>query len=220
MPNNVRRIGALVLASTLGLGLAACSAGGNSDSGPVSLSVLTGFTGSDRPAYENLITEFNKTHPKIKVTMDIQPWDSIAQKLPSAWATGQAPDIATPSYDPNAIFQYTKTNSALDLGAAGVDSSAFPKSVADAFSYQGKTYAVPANMADMALFYNKKLLADAGIDAPPATGDELIADVKKLTKADGSQYGLALPDNGFTLAWSILQWADGGDILDSKGCSV
>ncbi|MEA5054929.1 MAG: extracellular solute-binding protein, partial [Propionicimonas sp.] len=61
---------------------------------------------------------------------------------------------------------------------------------------------------------------EAGIASPPSTMDEFIADTKKLTKADGSQYGFALPDNGFTLGWSILQWANGGDILDDKGCSV
>ena len=69
--------------------------------GPVvELSMLTGFTGPDKPAYEALVAEFNQTHPNIKVTMDVQPWDAIGQKLPSSWATGQGPDLATPNFDP------------------------------------------------------------------------------------------------------------------------
>jgi hypothetical protein len=89
----------------------------------VSLTVWTGFTGGDRPGYEQIVKDFNAAHPDIKVTMTVQPWDTIQQKLPSAWLTGQGPDIAAPSSDPIAIAiaiaQYVKTNSVLALTATG-----------------------------------------------------------------------------------------------------
>ena len=64
----------------------------------VELTVVTGFSGPDRPAYEAIVESFNAAHPNIQVTMDIQPWDSIGQTLPTAWATGSGPDLATPNY--------------------------------------------------------------------------------------------------------------------------
>lgn len=206
-------IGAVALGVTA---LAGCSQDA-AETGPVELTVLAGFTGSDRPAYEGLVETFNESHPDIHVTLDIQPWDAIAQSLPSAWASGQGPDIATPSYDPNVMFQYVKTGSALNLDDSGIDVDAFPAAVAEAFTSDGSTYAVPANMADMALFYNKDLLEAAGVEVP-STSDEFVDAVSALT-GEGV-YGIALPDNGFTLAWTILQWANGGDITDEAGCSV
>src|SRR5690348_575697 len=86
--------------------LSACTVGGTS--GPpakVTLNFWTGFTGGDRPAYESLIKQFNDGHPNIQVTMDVQPWDTIGQKLPAALGTGQGPDLATPDYNAGTIRQ-------------------------------------------------------------------------------------------------------------------
>lgn len=206
--------------ATTTTGPASSAPAGSSSAAVVELRVQTGFTGSDRPAYEALVASFNKSHPNIQVTFDVQPWDTIFQTLPAAWASGQGPDVATPSYDPNAIFQYIENGQVLSLADQGIDGSPFPEAVTKAFSSDGTLYAVPANMADMALLYNKDLFAEAGIDAPPATMDELQAAAKKLTKADGSQSGIALPDNGFVLGWNVIQWSNGGDITDEKGCSA
>jgi len=40
---------------------------------------------------------------------------------------------------------------------------------------------VPANLATLALYYNKDMFAKAGISGPPKTEADLIADAKKLT---------------------------------------
>src|ERR1700716_3730077 len=93
-----------------------CSSGSGSDAGGVvKLSLWTGFTGPDRPAYEALVRQFNDAHSNIRVSMDVQPWDSITQKLPGAWASGQGPDLATPNSDPGSIFPYIKANSVLPI---------------------------------------------------------------------------------------------------------
>lgn len=193
--------------------------------GPViQLSMLTGFTGPDKPAYDALIEEFNKTHPTIKVSMDVQPWDTIGQKLPAAWATGQTPDLATPNFDPGIIFRYTKTKSALSLddavgtGQDKIDSSTWPASVKSAFTVNGQLYAVPANLATLVLYYNKDMFAKAGITAAPTTQDEFVADTKKLT--GNGVYGISLADHATIQMWPILQWMNGGNVIDNKGCGV
>src|SRR5207249_354823 len=45
------------------------------------LTYWNGFTASDRPVMENNVAVFNATHPNIQIKMDIQPWDTIFQKL-------------------------------------------------------------------------------------------------------------------------------------------
>lgn len=194
-----------------------------SGAGPaVELTMWTGFTGSDGPSYQALVSQFNATHPHIHVTMDIQPWASIAQKLPQAWATGTGPDIATPSFDPSSIYNYIQNNQVVPLeggsGDAQIDPSVFPQSVTNAFTVSNHLYAVPANMATLVLYYNKKLFAKAGISSPPATQTDFVTDVKKLT-GDGV-YGLSLGDHATIQMWPILQWMNGGDIIDNKGCAT
>jgi multiple sugar transport system substrate-binding protein len=200
-----------------------------SSGGVVQLSMLTGFTGPDEPSYQALIAQFNKTHPDIHVTMTVEPWATVAQKLPESWATGEGPDLATPSSDPGSIFNYIKTNSVLPLtgsvgtGSSQIDASAFPAGVRNAFTVNGQLYAVPANMATLVLYYNKDMFAKAGITAAPTTEADFIADAKKLTISSGgkvSQYGLSLADNNTIQMWPILQWMSGGDIIDAKGCAV
>lgn len=220
-------VAALVLS---GCGGSSSAKSGTSGGGPVSLQLLTGFSGPDRPAYESLVKGWNDSHPKIKVTMDVQPWDAIAQKLPQPWAVGQGPDLATPSFDPASVYQYVKTRSVESLdGVVGttndkVNASAFPQDGKQAFTVNGKLYAVPANYATLVLYYNKDLLAKAGVNAPPATQADFMADVKKLTEPAGAarptQYGISLADHATIQMWPILQWMNGGDVTNDKGCAA
>ncbi|RKS79940.1 multiple sugar transport system substrate-binding protein [Motilibacter peucedani] len=232
LPRTLRFAAAVAALCTL----AACGGGSSTSSassssgGVVKLQLLTGFTGPDRPSYEALVKSWNDSHPNIQVTMDAQPWAAIGQKLPQSWATGQGPDLATPSSDPAAVFQYIKTNSvepldsAVGTGDGKIDSSAFPEAVTKAFTVDGKLYAAPANLATLVLYYNKDLLQKAGITAPPATQADFIADIMKTTLPAGSttptQYGISLADHATIQMWPILQWMNGGDVVDSKGCAT
>jgi len=212
------------VATVAALTLTGCSAGGNaSTDGPVTLKVWTGFTGGDRPGYATIVKDFEKAHPDVKVDMTVQPWDTIQQKLPSAWLTGQGPDVAAVSSDPNAVAQYVKTRSVMPITATGsgdgkINTDAFAPGTVDEFTYDGKLYGVPANFATLSLYYNKKLFAAAGITDPPSSVAEMAADAKRLTA--GGKYGIALADNQTIQMWPVLQWLEGGDIVNGKNCSV
>ncbi|TFC49769.1 ABC transporter substrate-binding protein [Cryobacterium sp. TMT2-17-1] len=205
------------------LALTGCAAGGGGNDGPVELTLWTGFTGGDRAAYEGLIEEFNRTHDDIQVTMEVQPWDTIAQKLPSAWATGQGPDLATPNFDPNVLSDYLETNSLLELDAVGegdtkINADQLAPAAIDAFTVDDKLFAVPANIATLQLYYNKALFAEGGVTAPPATVDDFRQVASDLT-GDGV-YGLSVADHETIQMWPVLQWLDGADVVDDDGCSV
>ncbi|SEE59400.1 ABC transporter substrate-binding protein [Jiangella alba] len=222
------RAALLAVGAAAAVTLAGCGGSGDDDGsgsaeGPVELTMWTGFTGGDRAAYEELIDTFNATHDDIQVTMEVQPWDTIAQKLPSAWGTGQGPDLATPSFDPNVLGRYLETDSLLELDAIGdgeteINADQLAPAAIDAFTVDGALYAVPANVATLQLYYNKALFAAAGIDAPPATVDDF-RDVAQQLSADGV-YGLSLAERETIQMWPILQWLDGADIVGDDHCSV
>ncbi len=210
-------------------GAAGPSALASRQNSPVTLTYWSGFTGGDGPTYQALITMFNKTHPSIKVNYVVQPWDSIAQKLPTAMASGSGPDIATPDYNVGTIRQYIANgliaplDSLLGSGSNQVSPSILPAAIKSAFTVNGHLYAMPANWATLELYWNKTLFAKAGIAAPPKTMAELQQDSVKLTVKSGStvkQYGIAIADHSTIPMWPIFIWANGGDLLTSKGCSA
>ena len=51
------------------------------------------------------------------------------------------------------------------------------------YQVDGKQYGVPFNAGMVGFWYNKDLFSQAGIDAPPATWDELLQNVQKLKDA-------------------------------------
>jgi len=74
----------------------------------------------------------------------------------------------------------------------------FESSMLHAFKHTGKLYGLPKDFSTLALIYNKKMFAAAGIAQPPQTWDQLIAISKKLTidqnndkKTDQYGFGLA-----------------------------
>src|SRR6185295_10392232 len=92
----------------------------------------------------------------------------------------------------------------------------------------GQYYAVPTAVRSLALFWNKKLFSEAGLDAakPPQTLDELLATAQKLTKRDGGgnllQAGIALDMGLQDHHWirEVLIRQMGGQPYSADGKSV
>jgi multiple sugar transport system substrate-binding protein len=223
----------LRLSLVLGAALALAAPGGAAiaqsppaEAETVVLNLVTGFTGGDRQAYEDLVAQFNASHPDIEVRMDVQPWDTIKTTVPAAFATGQGPDIVTPDFNPGTVLEYANAGTLLPLdglmgtGEDQIDPAALPAEVVAGNTVDGTVYAVPANLATLMLYYNVALLSEAGLDAPPATMEEFRSYAVQLTDQEAGQYGVALADHATIAMWPILIWADGGDIVGADGCSM
>ena len=96
---------------------------------------------------------------------------------------------------------------------------------------EGNYYAIPGDFMSMALFYNKALFAEAGLDpeAPPTTWDEFLTYAQALTRdrdGDGQidtwGFGtMGAIDPGFELRFSPILFSHGGDYLnEDNSCSA
>lgn len=92
--------------------------------------------------------------------------------------------------------------------------------------YKGKVYAIPAGTDNRALYYNKALFREAGLDPnrPPQTWDELLEYAKKLTKRnpDGTYDRIGFIPN-FGNSWLYLySWQNGGEFMspDGRTCTL
>jgi sn-glycerol 3-phosphate transport system substrate-binding protein len=63
----------------------------------------------------------------------------------------------------------------------------------------GKTWGIPFQRSTPVLFYNKDIFKEAGLDPEkaPATFKEMAETAQKLTKPDGSRWGIKIPSDGF-----------------------
>lgn len=63
----------------------------------------------------------------------------------------------------------------------------------------GKTWGIPFQRSTIVMYYNKDAFKAAGLDPdkPPETWEQLATVGKKLTKADGSQWGVMIPSTGY-----------------------
>ncbi|MDE2913243.1 MAG: extracellular solute-binding protein [Paracoccaceae bacterium] len=138
-------------------------------------------------AMEQLIGEFEAENPGIKVSMTHFPYADYRTKVAAAIPAGEGPDVV------QLFYGWLNDYVAADL-IQPLPNDAFPPGQIEAEFFpmvsamrEGDNYwALPTAVRSLALFYNTALFAEAGIDAPPQTLDELIETARALTKTDAA----------------------------------
>ncbi|MFC6598538.1 sugar ABC transporter substrate-binding protein [Kitasatospora paranensis] len=224
-----RLAAATAVVATLALTATACGGGsGSSGSGDNSSpKTLTYWASNQGPSVEadkaTLEPELRKFEQQtgIKVKLEVIPWSDLLNRILAATTSGQGPDVLNIGNTWSASLQATGALLPFDdatFGKIGGKDRFLPATLASAGAAGKDPAAVPLYSMAYGLYYNKKLFQAAGIQRPPATWDELVADGQKLTK-DG-KYGLAVEGgNGsenvhhaFTLAKQ-----HGADFFDASG---
>ncbi len=192
--------------------------GGTGTGEKVTLTFWNGFTGPDRPAVEEITNKFNAANPDTQVQMDIRPWDSLLTTLPSSLETGTGPDLIGLSF--GNLPKYAQSGYLMDLtphikAGTDLDPANWPPALVDLLKYEGKFYAAPMNYATLMMYYNKDMFKAAGLDPdkPPADWNSWIDALKKLSKPDQGQYGMAIGEYQTIPNWPIFIWANGGDVI-------
>ncbi len=216
--------------------LTACGGSPNSNSGNNSSSTSPGVlssskkytvnfwdafgSGANKTAVANLTKQYMQKNPN--VTVNVQAFDSYATlktKITAAIAAGKPPAISQVYEEWAQQFQQSNAIVSLQPFISGknglTDLSDFYPSLIKDGQLNGTQYMLPFNKSDVVLYYNVDALKAAGIN-PPTSIDEMITDLTKVTKPDGSQWGLSYtPDVDF---WSILYKGLGGtDFVSADG---
>jgi multiple sugar transport system substrate-binding protein len=226
--------------------LAACSSGGSSSSSAAgggtstkagasasaSATVLAGGKSCSSsatpvmfwawvPGISRAVTEFNKTHPDICVTLE-DPGAGGAEYtlLNNAMKAGSgAPDVAEMEFDeiPSFIIQKYVVN-LVPYGANNYKSKFAPWAWSQV-SQGGAVYAMPSDFGPMAFYYNQQVLAKYHI-TPPKTWAEVSADAAKLHQQNSSAYLLNLSPNDLQWLMSVMGQAGAWPFKYSGGSNV
>jgi multiple sugar transport system substrate-binding protein len=155
--------------------------------------------GREGEVVAELLPEFERTHPGVRVKLQQLPWTAAHEKLLTAFAGDATPDLC--QLGNTWIPELVALNALepLDRQAAAsstVDAGDYFAGIWDTNRIDGKLYGVPWYVDTRLLFYRRDVLARAGFSAPPRSWDEwkrMLAAVRKEARAD--QYGILLPLN-------------------------
>lgn len=137
-------------------------------------------------AMDQLIAKFQEANPDITVKQVTFPYADYQTRLVAANMAGKAPDVMQLFYGwadqfiEGGLIQPLPEDA---FPAADIEAEFFP--IVSAMQRDGKYYGLPTAVRSLALFYNKKLLDEAGV-TPPTNLEELIAAAKATAKTNAA----------------------------------
>ena len=192
--------------------------------GPSGEIKFVGFAGS-AGAFEARAAEFMKTHPEIKVTVEGVPatsWGELMQAIAINIAGGNAPDIADIASEGQRAFADNNIITPIDDYLAR-DQAELQETLADidprlldALKIDGKSYGLPTVWNNMVIYYNKRVLQEAGLEPPTAnwTIDDFISMSQQVTASSDDKWGYAFGNGYFVtlVPWMLVN--DGNVLTD------
>ncbi|WP_327303460.1 extracellular solute-binding protein [Streptomyces sp. NBC_01298] len=205
--------------------LAGCGMAADPGSAKVVLRVVAADYGdspanSSEPYWKELAYSFEQAHPGVRVEVSVLSWNDVDAKVAEMVRAGHAPDIA-------------QIGSYADYAAAGklypADELLSVRTEADlltplaqAGKIRSDQYGLPFVASTRLMFYNTKLLEDAGVITKgtswqPRSWGDLTAAAKKL-KRDGVRTPIALPLGPEEAQAEAMQWmlAGGGGLTNDS----
>ncbi len=185
-------VGARRLAAVMALGLATSLVAAPSLAASVTLKlVMASYTDGMQKYYEDLIAAFEKVNPDIKVELTVLASSEIGTKVRALIASGKSPDIV------NSDEFSDEVAAGLLLQADQIVSAATLKDILPVFmknsEFNGVAYALPDLASARAFFYNKKILAGAGLKKAPTTWTELEVAALAIKKKYPKVYPIGVP---------------------------
>jgi multiple sugar transport system substrate-binding protein len=165
--------------------------------------------------------EFEAVNPGIKIKIQVTGWNEYWTALEAGATGGSMPDVFW--MHSNEIYKYASNDMLLNLNdrikdSKKVEMDKFPEGLTSIYNYQGNQYAVPKDFDTIGLWYNKTMFDAAGIPYPDDkwTWNDLYDAAKKLTKSDGSQYGILTPLHNQEGYYNFVYQNGGTIITDDK----
>lgn len=167
-----------------------------------------------------LISDFEKENPDIKVDFQHIP-DNYFQKLQLLFASNLPPDVIFINNINGVIYEHNDLLEDLSPylnNDKTLSKSDFFSKATDSFTYKNKLYAIPRDISNLVIYYNKDIFDKYGIAYPKDNWnfDEYLKTAQKLTKDNNNDDKIDIFGAGFSknsLFWLPFLWSNGGGIL-------
>ncbi|MDX3224613.1 extracellular solute-binding protein [Streptomyces sp. ME19-01-6] len=169
---------------------------------------------------QSLAKKFEQQNPGVDVQITAVPWDAAHEKLTTAIAGGNTPDMSL--IGSTWMAEMASMNGFQATPASFKESAFFPGQW-DTTKYKNNSYGVPFIADTSVIYYRTDITAKAGIKGAPADDwAGYLKDLKTIQATAGKQNpklrNATQLQVGFNswLFWLPLVWQQGGDIYDAK----
>ncbi|CAN5746518.1 extracellular solute-binding protein [soil metagenome] len=170
--------------------------------------------GTEGENLDVLADAFMEELPDISVDVTAVPWDAAHDRIVTAIAAGEVPDVSLIGTTWMGEFA---TLGGLEPTPDDIDPSQFFEGAWNTTVVDGVSYGVPWYVETRVLYYRTDLAEEGGFNQAPANWDELT----QLTQAmvdGGAEYGISLQPGG-TGSWQTFMpffWQAGAEIVDDE----
>ena len=147
--------------------------------------------GNEGDLLGDFVKGFEKENPDVKVKVTAIPWSSAHDKLQTAIAAGNGPDLAQMGTTWMADF-----SNSFSTVPDNLDMSDFSDGSRATGQVDGKQLGVPWYIDTRVLYYRTDIAEMAGWNKAPKTWNELKQMAKDMQKVDGVKYGMNLNPSG------------------------
>ncbi|MBM7553562.1 ABC transporter substrate-binding protein [Thalassobacillus pellis] len=228
----MKRIKILIVCISMLMIITACNSEGASSSGnknEVSIWVHTSEETAEGKAMQNIIDRFNKEYEgKYSAQIEFIPRSGSGggyeDKINAALTTNTLPDVLT--LDGPNTAAYAESKIIAPIGEYITNKDDLLPSIIEQGTYEGKLYAVGYSESGVGVFYNKKMLKEAGVDLStlPTVDDpwnwKQFMDLCEILvkKYDKPAVDMGLNDKSEWLmyAYTPFLWSQGGSILNEE----
>jgi len=190
---------------------------------PVTISIWGGFPEME-PFYKYAAEQYKKDHPNVTVEIVTTSLREFEQKLSATIPADTAADLIEISMYANQKFIEAGLIPELpaNVKAFTEEKGRYTDFILKTNTFKGKRYGLPLFMGRTALYWNKTMFKEAGLDGPPTTFAQMAEYAKKLAKYDAngvltrSGHSLRLFGQGSGVAekfWFVL-YPMGGTIVE------
>lgn len=193
------------------VGIAGCGGGEQQDGEGASFSFLAAQYSNATPDYwKDLVSEFRKENPDIKVDLEIIGWDQLLRQVNTKVTTGQAPNLL----NLNSYASYAADDLLLpseDVISSELKDNFYPNFY-DASKVEDTAYGIPFIASIRNLYYNQEIFDKVGIKEPPKTWDELLQTAQAIQEEVGiTGFGVPMTEFEGQAYFSYFIWGNGGD---------
>ncbi len=224
----VRTATAFAALTAVSLSLSACGrdassgAGGEAQGGSIAEGKATGTIDvwameAEGDALKDFSDAFEKANPDADVKVTSIPWASAHDKLSTAIAAGETPDVSL--IGTTWMGEFAESGGLAPTPEGLVDEADFFPGAWGSTEVGGTSYGVPWYVETRVLYYRKDLAEKAGWSEPPQSWADLHQFAQDLQDKAGAQYGLNLQP-GQTGSWQTLlpfAWSNGAAVTNGDG---
>lgn len=202
---------ALVMASGVLITCCGSSGGNEAKSDVVEVWDYEGQGVSDE-AMKAAVKAFEADNPGITIKRTSFAFADLSKSIIQGGVGGEVPDVAIIDNVDNQNFASLGLLKDITTDTASIKDD-FYDGPWSSTQLNGKTFGLPMNSNNLALFYNKDMFKKAGIEKPPATWEELAATAKKLASSGNAGLAIsAVKNEQGTFQVLPFVWQAGGDI--------